>query len=65
VLVGQGVIPQGHDRLADAYALPALEERLVEFSQRIQSNVEAMPTHAEFIAEYCRMDEPLSQVAAV
>jgi len=65
VLVGQGVTPQGHDRLADAYALPALEERLAEFRQRIQSNVEAMPTHAEFVAEYCGIDEPLSQEAAV
>jgi tryptophan halogenase len=65
VLVGQGVTPQGHDRLADVHALPALQERLAEFPRRIQSNVEAMPTHADFIAEYCRMDEPLSQEAAV
>jgi tryptophan halogenase len=65
VLMGQGVTPQGHDRLADAYALPALEERLAEFRKRIASNVEAMPTHAEFIAEYCGIDEALSQEAAV
>ena len=66
VLVGQGVTSNGHDRLADAYAPAVLEERLAEFRQRIQSNVEAMPTHAEFIAEYCRLDEqPLSQEVAV
>jgi tryptophan halogenase len=66
VLVGQGVAPQGHDRLADAYDLHALEERLAEFRHRIQSNVEAMPTHAEFIAEYCRMEElSLAQGVAV
>jgi tryptophan halogenase len=66
VLVGQGVTPQGHDRLADAYALPVLEERLAEFRQRIQTNVAAMPTHADFIAEYCRLGEqPLSQEVAV
>jgi tryptophan halogenase len=53
VLLGQGVTPRGHDRLADGYALPVLEGRLGEFRQRIQSNVEAMPDHAEFIAEYC------------
>jgi tryptophan 7-halogenase len=66
VLMGQGMTPQGYDRLADAYALPALEERLAEFRRRIQSNVEAMPTHAEFIAEYCGTEEEsLRQGAAV
>jgi tryptophan halogenase len=66
VLVGQGVTPRGHERLADVFALAALDERLAGFRQRIQTNVAAMPTHADFIAEYCRVDEtPLVQQVAV
>jgi tryptophan halogenase len=66
VLVGQGLMPQGFDRLADSYALPELEERLAEFRLRIQNNVDAMPAHADFIADYCRLDEQTSsQKAAV
>jgi tryptophan halogenase len=66
VLVGQGISPAGHDRLADAHDLAALEERLSEFRQRIRSNVDAMPTHAEFIADYCQSEEePASRAAAV
>jgi tryptophan 7-halogenase len=66
VLVGQGVTPQGYDRLADAYALPAMQDHLADFRHRIQSNVEAMPTHAEFIADYCQTAlEPLPQEASV
>jgi tryptophan 7-halogenase len=66
VLMGQGVSPHSHDRLADSYALPALQERLSEFQQRIQDNVDAMPTHAEFVADYCQFSEaPLAQGAAV
>ena len=65
VLVGQGITPAGHDRLAEAYSLSVLEERLSEFRRRIQSNVEAMPMHAEFIADYCSAEEPRPQEAAV
>jgi tryptophan halogenase len=66
VLVGQGVTPEGYDRLADAHALPALQERLAEFRHRIQTNVDAMSGHAEFIADYCQTAAlPLPQAAPV
>lgn len=65
VLAGQGITPQGYDRLADTYALPALQQRLTEFRERIQTNVEAMPAHAEFVAEYCQHDETHAQQAVV
>jgi tryptophan halogenase len=57
VLVGQGVVPQGYDRLADAFALPALEERLTDFRTRIQTTVDAMSSHDAFIAHYCQAVE--------
>jgi tryptophan halogenase len=65
VLMGQGVVPGGYDRLADVFALSAVEQRLGEFRGRIQSNVETMSTHAEFIADYCGIDEPMPQEVAV
>lgn len=54
VLVGQGIVPEGYDRLADAFTLSTLEERLTEFRNRIQTNVDAMSSHGAFIADYCR-----------
>jgi tryptophan halogenase len=57
VLVGQGIVPEGYDRLADAFTLAALDERLTDFRNRIQTNVDAMSSHGAFIAEYCRAAE--------
>ena len=53
VLIGQGIIPEGYDRLADASTLPALEEQLTGFRTRIQTNVASMSAHGAFIATYC------------
>jgi tryptophan halogenase len=57
VLVGQGIVPEGYDRLADAFTLATLDERLADFRNRIQTNVDAMSSHGAFIAEYCRAAE--------
>jgi tryptophan halogenase len=57
VLVGQGIVPEGYDRLADGFTLAALDERLTDFRNRIQTNVDAMSSHGAFIAEYCRAAE--------
>jgi tryptophan halogenase len=57
VLVGQGIIPTGHDRLADGLTLTTLEERLSEFRNRIQTNVDAMSAHGAFIADYAQAAE--------
>jgi tryptophan halogenase len=58
VLVGQGIVPEGYDRLADAFTLAALDERLTDFRNRIQTNVDAMSSHGAFIVEYCRAAQP-------
>jgi tryptophan halogenase len=57
VLVGQGILPEGYDRLADAFTPATLDERLADFRNRIQANVDAMSSHGAFIAEYCRSAE--------
>jgi tryptophan halogenase len=53
VLMGQGIMPTGYDRLADNYDLAAVEAKLSDFADRIARNVAAMPSHAAFIAQYC------------
>ena len=57
VLIGQGITPDAYDRLADAFPLPTLEERLREFRNRIQTNVDAMSSHGAFIANYAQAAE--------
>jgi len=65
VLMGQGIRPQGYDRLADAFPMDTLEERLAELRNRIQTNVNAMTSHGEFIANFCGAAEamPAEEVA--
>jgi tryptophan halogenase len=65
VLVGQGIIPTGYDRLADAFKLPTLDERLSEFRNRIQTNVDAMSSHGVFIADYAQAAEATTSEEAV
>ncbi|HEY0747793.1 MAG TPA: tryptophan halogenase family protein [Steroidobacteraceae bacterium] len=60
VLLGQGIMPEGHDRLADAFPIDTLEERLAELRGRIQTNVDAMTAHGEFIANYCGPAETMA-----
>jgi tryptophan halogenase len=56
VLVGQGIIPAGYDRLADAIALPTVVDRMTELRNRIQTNVDAMSSHGAFISNYCQSE---------
>jgi tryptophan 7-halogenase len=54
VLVGQGIVAAGYDRLADACPPSALADQLSEFRHRIRTNVDAMTSHEEFIANYAQ-----------
>jgi tryptophan halogenase len=65
VLVGQGIYPTGYDRLADAFTLPTLEERLSEFRNRFQTNVDGMSSHGAFIADYAQAAEAAASEEAV
>jgi tryptophan halogenase len=53
VLVGQGIMPDGYDRLADGFDLGLVTAKLDDFASRIDLSVAAMPSHADFIASYC------------
>ena len=56
VLVGQGIVPEGYDRLADTFDLDMVAAKLDDFAGRIDSSVAAMPSHADFITSYCAAD---------
>ena len=53
VLVGQGVLPRGYNRLADRIPMPDLEAKLRDLKARIVTNAATMTPHEEFIASYC------------
>ncbi|HEX8469718.1 MAG TPA: tryptophan halogenase family protein [Brevundimonas sp.] len=52
VLVGQGLSPEGYDRLADALDPEVLDPRLADFADRIASNLSTMRSHEDFVAAY-------------
>jgi tryptophan halogenase len=54
VLMGQGIGPESYDRTADNYDLEMVGDRLDAFADRIARNVASMPSHAAFIANYCK-----------
>jgi tryptophan halogenase len=53
VLAGQGVMPQGYDRLAEGLPLAACEQRLAKFHARIREAVAGMRSHGAAVAGYC------------
>lgn len=53
VFDGQDIVARGYDRLADTIDASALKQRMDELHNRIRASVEAMPTHADFIRDYC------------
>ncbi len=53
VLIGQGIEPSHYDRMADVFPLESLDEKLTAFRERVRTNVAAMSSHSEFIANYC------------
>ncbi|RHW17229.1 tryptophan 7-halogenase [Sphingomonas gilva] len=56
VFVGQNVVPQGHDRLADRLPSADLVQRLRSLRADIEAGVQAMPGHDEFVRGYCPAD---------
>jgi len=66
VLIGQGVVPRGYNRLADRLPADELSTRLRDLRRRIRANVDAMTDHAGFVAAYCPApvpDTPLESAA--
>jgi tryptophan 7-halogenase len=50
---GQRIMPRHYDRQVDNMTLPMVLERMAELEQRISLNVDALPTHADFVRDYC------------
>ena len=50
VLLGQAVTPEGHDPLADALPLPALDAAAREIGDRVRAAAAAMPPQAEAVS---------------
>jgi tryptophan halogenase len=53
VLVGQGILPRGYNRLADAIPMDELTAKLADLRSRIALNAGDMTSHADLIAGYC------------
>ena len=53
VYLGQRVMPEGYDPMADAADAGELERTLRAVRERIQTAVVRMPTHEDFLKRYC------------
>ena len=53
VYAGQGIVPNGYERLADNVALEELIPRLDDLKTRIANRVATMSDHAAFVRDYC------------
>jgi tryptophan halogenase len=53
VLVGQGIVPQGHHPLADGIAPADLKSYLETWHALLEREVRQMPPHEDFIARQC------------
>jgi tryptophan halogenase len=54
VLLGQGVMPEGYEPMADARDPADVARRMAGMKNHIARAVLQMPTHAGFISEHCR-----------
>ncbi|RZJ29013.1 MAG: tryptophan 7-halogenase [Brevundimonas sp.] len=54
VMLGQGIIPTGHDPMADQMSLDELQTKLGRMREVIGNAVQAMPTHQQFIDRCCK-----------
>jgi len=53
VYTGQNVLPRHYDRQVDNMSTEAMLEKMREMQARVAVNVDALPTHADFLRDYC------------
>ena len=53
VMMGQGIHMGGHNAMAEAVKEPATRKEIDEMEQSIRFVVDHMPTHGEYLAQYC------------
>ncbi len=54
VLMGQGILPESYDPLADAIDPGVLERAMRGMSETVRRTAQALPTHLQFIERHCR-----------
>ncbi|WP_420138544.1 tryptophan halogenase family protein [Sphingomonas sp.] len=52
VLIGQAIMPAGHDPLADAIPVDALRQQMTALRAALARAVEPLPAHSDFLAHY-------------
>ncbi len=55
VYAGQGILPEGYNPQADVMPAVMVGDRLRDLRGRIGTAVDAMPTHADFLRDFCRV----------
>lgn len=58
VMLGQGIMPTGHDPMADSVPPLELDRMLRAMRRTIAEAAEAMPTQKAYIDQYCRATPP-------
>ena len=53
VYTGQNILPRNYDRQVDNMSTEAMLEKMREMQERVAVNVEVLPTHADFLRDYC------------
>jgi tryptophan halogenase len=53
VMLGQGIVPRAHHRIASLLGAPALQQSLGELTRGIAATVQAIPPHQQFLRQYC------------
>ncbi len=58
VFMGQGVVPQHHDPMAEVMDLDEVRKRLQRLRALVAETAEGMPTHRAFIDRTCKAEPP-------
>ncbi len=63
VMMGQGVTMQGHNPMADRMPAAKLKEELDGIERSVRFVVDRMPSHAEYLKQYCPAPDPMPVAA--
>jgi tryptophan 7-halogenase len=53
VMIGQNIVPRGHDPLADGLDPRSVADKLEDIRAKVRQCTDAMPTHEDYIARNC------------
>lgn len=53
VMIGQNIVPRGHDPMTDSLDTAKVAEKLAAIRAQVKQCAEAMPDHRDFIREHC------------